>query len=1170
MQVRVHLLGCLPGLIAADGTLRHPQKLTQPWLLLARLATPEATAVDVPRLLGGQADGYLRPAVVVQAYHAACRRSRAALSQSRAGLPEDARGASADAVREDLMLSQTGLSTVRMALNKILAEAGRELMPSGRGPLALVSARTDVDAFFDLLGAGSYADAIALAGGAEALPTILEGTDAPWLKPVRLLYARALDGALAELALDADAEAGDRVELVERAVNATAQRMELVDQLSQGRDADAQRHRTLAARRDGYLRRLRELRRQPRVSTVGRVTMLFSEIEASTELMRAVGDDYGEILAIHHGLLREASTAESGTEIETHDDAFFAAFEDPRHAIRAAVSAQRALRIHAWLAGAEVRVRMGVHTGSLRVREQNYWGIDVRYVARLCAAASGGQVLVSAATAALVDVALEDLGEHAVRGFPSARRIFHLPIDGRGSDRFPPPDTLRSGRTNLPDQLSSFVGRERELADLRRLAAGERLVTLAGPGGVGKTRLALRVGADLLDGGGGGVWLVDLAPLVDPTLVALTAAAVLSVTVRPGEDVLDAIGGALADRELLVVLDNCEHLVDAAAQLVSALLARCPRVSIVATSREPLRVAGEHVYRVPSLSTPAQEIDDPACLSEYEAVQLFAARAGEQRRDFGLYAGNAATAGRICRRLDGIPLAIELAAVRVRSMSLGDLDARLGDRFALLTGGARTDPPRHHTLLELIDWSYRLLSEPERVVLARMSEFAASGFDLEAAEAVCSTEEIEPRALVDLLDALVDKSLVQAEDSSGQVRYRLLETVREYASARLAEAGDIAASSARAAHRDHYGALAQAAAPQLIGAGQLAWLDRLSVEQDNLRLALGECLRDPDPEPGLRMAIALVRFWRARGHAAEGTQALHHQLERPGAREAGLLRGEALAASSYLLGAVLCEYDAARTQADEALTIARAHGDRSLEAQALKLLALVEVRQGRFTEALAVSDKAIAIARSIGDRHQLVELTNAHGAALVNLGRDARAAFEESLILSRQIGDRNGIATALNNLGALEVTAGNLSAARSRLEEALSIYGELGQRQNAANAATNLGFTCYREGDRDRAALLFSDALEAAQQQGDPGLLAMTLLGLALAATAPERAATLHGAADAVIDEIGYRLEHIEAPLRETDHARLAEVLGGDGFGIAYETGRALTRSDAIALALDT
>lgn len=502
---------------------------------------------------------------------------------------------------------------------------------------------------------------------------------------------------------------------------------------------------------------------------------------------------------------------------------------------------------------------------------------------------------------------------------------------------------------------------------MRGLLAGARVVTLTGAGGVGKTRLALRLGAELLDGSGDGVWFVDLAPVVDSALVAATVAGVLGVPERPGRAVLEALVDELDVRELLVVLGNCEHVIRAAAALAEGLVARCADVSILATSREPLRIAGEQVYRVPSLSTPDEAIEDLGRLAASEAVRLFVERAAQQLPGFALTSTNARTVARVCRRLDGIPFAIELAAVRLRSLSIVDLDARLDQRFALLRGGSRTALPRQQTLLALIDWSYQLLSETERVVLARLSVFAANGFDLDAAESVCSAGVLGRFEVLDHVDGLVDKSLVQAEDTSGSVRYRLLETVHDYAAAKLSEHGEPQVREARLAHRDHYLALAETAAPRLFGPDSLAWLERLNTEHDNLRAALSAGLQDPDPEPGLRLATALAEFWRARDHETEGVQALTRQLERPDAREPTLLHGYALAAASAMLANAPADYPTALAQGEEALGIARAGHENRLAAQALRTLAWVRLRTGEHTQSLALSDEGIALARPLGD-----------------------------------------------------------------------------------------------------------------------------------------------------------------------------------------------------------
>ena len=744
---------------------------------------------------------------------------------------------------------------------------------------------------------------------------------------------------------------------------------------------------------------------------------------------------------------------------------------------------------------------------------------------------------------------------------------FHLPIDGRGKEQFLPPRTLRAGQTNLPDQLSSFIGREAELAQLRALVTGARLVTLTGTGGVGKTRLALRLGAELLDGSGDGVWFVDLAPLSSAGLVASRAAQVLGVKVSPDRVVLDALADALSDRKLLVVLDNCEHVVDEAASLVAELLARCPGVFVIATSREPLRIAGEHVYRVPSLSMPAEDADVPDELASSEAVQLFVERAAQQRAGFALTSENALAVGQVCRRLDGIPLAIELAAVRLRSMSVPDLNARLDHRLALLKAGARTALPRQQTLHALIDWSFQLLAEPERIVLARLSVFAAGGFDLDAAEAVCRGEDVSDYEVLDYLDALVDKSLVQADDSMGNVRYRLLETVREYASARLGERGQAEVDAARGAHRDHYLSLAEAARPRLQGPDRLIWLDVLTLEHDNLRVALSECERDPDPRPGLRLAAALNRFWLARWHAAEGAAILGRVLERPGADEPTTQRADALAGYSHTLATWLGEYDAAQASAEEALELARRHHDDRLAAEALDCLGWAHMYKGEFGRALELSDQVVAIARAVGDDYFLAKAYTMRASAVGSLGGDARHDFEQALEFARSAGSINFTAIALANLGYFEVVAGDPLAGRVHLEEAQAINREMDEATDVF-VSSNLGLARHLVGESTTAAHLIRDVIATAQRDHDPRSVAHGLLLVALTADRAEVAAQLYGASDAIVEAIGYAIDRYMAQHREADRDRRIAALGEAAFRDAYHAGRELPRKRAIALAL--
>jgi predicted ATPase/DNA-binding CsgD family transcriptional regulator len=715
--------------------------------------------------------------------------------------------------------------------------------------------------------------------------------------------------------------------------------------------------------------------------------------------------------------------------------------------------------------------------------------------------------------------------------------------------------------TNLPTQVSSFIGREAELAEVRRLVGGSRLVTLTGAGGAGKTRLALRVAAGLADGTGDGVWFADLAPLGDPDLVAVSVADALGVRQEPGRPALEALIEAVGGRSVLVLLDNCEHVIGACAKLADALLRGCPNLALLATSREPMGIDGERVYRVPSMSTPADGADAGAIRAS-EAVRLLEDRAAAQGVELHWDQPTAEVAGRICRRLDGIPLAIELASARLRVMPAAELDARLDERFALLTGGSRTALPRQQTLRAMVDWSWELLTGAERVVLARLSVFAG-GFGLAAAEAVAAGEEAPAAEVLGHLGALVDKSLVQFGDAgAGPGRYRLLETARQYAAGRLDAQGPAVAGAARAAHRDYYLALAEAAAPQLIGADQAAWLDRLDTELGNLRAAIAFSLTLPDPGPGLRLTAALRVYWWVRGHAAEGADALRALLDTPAAREATLARARALGAAARLLEKT-DGYAIAEDYCQEALAIARTAGDEYLVGELLYERAWLLVRQGQPGAALPLIESGLGLARRLEKPHLTARLLSARSYATDVEGDHAGAARDaaEALRLSRQAGDRLQAGTMLGNLGYYELAAGDLDAASRHLAESLDIFRALNARSDIVYETFNLGLADYLGGSPAAAEGLFAESLDLARRMGMRAASAYALIGLALASRRgadPRRSARLHGAAHQALAALGHALQPLEEQLADLDRQRLRAALGSEVFEAEFAAGRTL------------
>ncbi len=730
------------------------------------------------------------------------------------------------------------------------------------------------------------------------------------------------------------------------------------------------------------------------------------------------------------------------------------------------------------------------------------------------------------------------------------------------------PGSLTIMAGNLPAQLSTFVGRDRELAAVRALVESSRLVTITGPGGIGKTRLALQVAAALLDGSGDGVWLVELAPVGGPELVARTVAAVLGVREEPGRPVLDTLADAVGDRSLLVVLDNAEHVLGAAAKLADAMVRSCSRASLLVTSREPLGISGEHVFRVPPLAVPPAGLAAPGPLAAFESVQLFAERAAMRRQGFVVDEANAAVVASVCVRLDGIPLALELAAARLGSLSVPEISSRLDHRFQLLTGGSRTALPRHQTLRALIDWSYDLLTPGEQIVLDRLSVFAG-GWTLEAAEAVASQGDAGEWQVLDRLAAVVDKSLVQADETRGSTRYRLLETVRDYAAERLARRPGAELDQSRAAHRDYYLSLVETADTHLRGPDEAAWLDRLEAEFDNIRAALAYSLAEPgSAEPGLRLATGLRWFCQMRGHGGEILEALTVLLERPDAPLS--TRARALAASCHLLNQ-FGDHSAIASRAEEAIKIARGLPDPAVVADALSMLCWFRLLHGDLP-ALADIDEAVGLARATGDLRLLAEVLGRRAVCKVDVGDlDAGVAdLEETLILSRATADNYRLASTLANLGVNKFAAGELPAARAYLQEACIIADSRGYQNLSAGLRENLGFVDLIDADPRSARRLFLDILNTAWITGTKPYVLGAILGVALAAGAdgdPTVAATLHGVADELHEQAGRAFEALEAGLRDRDHARLRATLGEAAFEAAYARGRTLSQADAIALA---
>jgi predicted ATPase/class 3 adenylate cyclase len=906
------------------------------------------------------------------------------------------------------------------------------------------------------------------------------------------------------------------------------------------------------------------------------LTFLFTDIEGSTMLLRRMGDEvYAQVLAGHHALIRSALAAHEGREVDTQGDAFFAVFSSPRACAAAVLEMQQGFESHAWPGGERVRVRMGIHCGEAAKTATGLVGLEVHRAARVAAVAGGGQVLVSEAAAVLVrdglppGATLADLGLHRLKDLGRPERLFQLQAAGLQAG-FPPLRSLGNPAlpNNLPVQLSSFIGRDREAAEVRALVESTRLVTLTGAGGCGKTRLGLQVAAELLDGSGDGVWLAELAAVTGEDAVPAAISQALRLTGQPGRAGLEALLDALAPQDVLIVLDNCEHLIGGCAKAADAILRRCPRVHLLATSREPLGIGGETIYRVPSLSLPGPGDSGPPAPGSSDAVALFAERARAQGVDFSVDEQIGLLVVSVCRRLDGMPLAIELAAARLRSMSLSELHDRLHQRFRLLTGGSRTALQRQQTLRATVGWSYSLLTGAEQLLLARLSVFAGS-FGLDAAEAACGSGDLDVLDVADLLGSLVDKSLVVAELAGTGLRYRLLETIQLFAAERLAEAGGEEAAAVAAAHCAHFLSLAEAAAAHLTGSEQGSWLARLDADQANLRRAAGHAAGRPDGTAVvLRLGVALDRYWRARSREPEAFGLLVPVLRRPDAGADPRLFAAALVTAAYV--APFIDVAAARQLAEQAVQVARQVGDERLLSTALASLYGAHFFAGEQDIGRPFVQESVEIARRLDD-DVLLAASLIRYLMTIDTIDPARALplYAEAIACTERSGDHLHNSILHNNAGNAALIAGDIPAARAHLEAAAQAGQQIGWEN--ATVQANLGDVLRAESDPDGAQSTFQAALRISRRNGDNRIMAEATLGLAcLAGDAGDwdRAAALHGAAQALQDRTGTPWQELEARYRRDSLDQARAHLGDEQLERAYAQGMALSLEKGLDLAL--
>jgi predicted ATPase/class 3 adenylate cyclase len=882
-------------------------------------------------------------------------------------------------------------------------------------------------------------------------------------------------------------------------------------------------------------------------------TFLFTDIEGSTRLLEALGDAYTELLAEHWRLLRTAFGACGGDEFGAEGDAMFFAFTSAEAAIAAAVAGQRAVLEHPWDAPSPLRVRMGVHTGEARQALGTWVGLAVHQTARTCSAGHGGQVLVSQEAVTQLDareladeVSLENLGEFRLRDITAVQRIFQLRHPDLPSS-FPPLRTPSADVTNLPNQLTTFVGRQQEIADVRRLLRDNRLVTIAGPGGAGKTRLALEVAGAAGPDHPDGVWLVELSLVDDADAAPRAVLAALGASEEGDRAALATIGEVVAGRNLVLVLDNAEHVVDIAAGIAERVLEDAPDARVIVTTREPLGVAGEVVWRVPPLAST-------------DAARLFLDRAAAARADVDFSVVDPRVVNDLCARLDFAPLAIELAAARVGALSVAQIAARIDDRFRLLATGPRTAEPRQRTLRAAIDWSHDLLDESERTALRRLSVFAGS-FALDAAEAVCGAGPVS----LDLVDALVRKSLVVAEPhAAGEYRYKLLESVREYAYERLVEAEE--GSAARDALLDAALASVARAAAEFNGPEARRALDGLDADLPNIRAAL-EWALTTRPQQALRLAGLLGQFFGVRGHLREGLSWLERALA-VAATPAELDSIRALVAAGTL-ARLRGDLDAARKWHERQLAIAREMKNETEVARALNAIGTVLLSTEDLAGARPLLEEALAIRRHVGDPRGIALSLNNLG-ALADVEGDvaaARSYYEEHLAIMRDLGDTRIVGQSMHNLGEMALSAGDFADARELLESALAMLTEVGDTRSIALTTSLLGCLARAVGDLDGALARHATSLPVGAELGDPVVLCSNLEGIAAVCAVRGDAATAARLLGAASTLVAARAERGAADLHSLEDARgqARAALGDAAFDAAYAEGVRLTTQEAVA-----
>lgn len=945
---------------------------------------------------------------------------------------------------------------------------------------------------------------------------------------------------------------------------------------------------------------------------IGNVTFLYTDIEGSTMLAQQFPEHLHDAIQKHHIMLESILKSNNGYVIQVRGDAFCSAFSHSQNAIKAACEIQKQILKENW-GKTPIKVRIGLNIGNVKWNGKEYSPYMVlARTARIMSIAHGDQILIShdlycsLRNENINEFTFRDLGERRLKSIIKPEHLYQILADGLLSD-FPPLNTLDARPNNLPVQLTSFIGRDEEIKEVKELLRSTHLLTLTGTGGAGKTRLALQIGADVIDDFANGVWFVELASILDPLLLPQAILNALRIKEEPKKTLEEILTGYLKDKEILIILDNCEHLIEACALLTEKLLTTSPKLKIIATSREGLKCAGEQTHRILSLETPnlKGEISIEQ-LTQYESVRLFIERALALNPKFKVNNKNAPALAGICTQLDGIPLAIELAAAHIKVLTVERIYERLNDRFSLLTGGKRTALPRQQTLKALIDWSYDLLSEQEKVLWGRLSVFI-DGWTLEAAEKICSGNKVKKEEILDLLSLLVEKSIIIFNEE--QERFRILESLKQYGEEKLRELNEI--DEILSKHLYYYTKFSELAEPKLKGNEAMIWLEKLEIEHCNLQFAIEYSLSGSDREKGARLGVALVKFWDIRGYYSTGRRLLESILidkigismsmigkAMNGAGTLATNQGDYVQAQQFhkdgyamycklgdkhgianslnnlgILSYIQGNYEPARKFFDDSLEIKIRIGDKDGVAGSLNNLGLVMYCQKDYKQAQKFFKESLTFKQEIGDKDGVAASLNNLG--LVTYSQkdyvQAQKFFQDSLALRQEMGDKRGISYSLNNLGKVSYSLGVYYQAQKFYEQSLVLSRELGNKRGIADSLSNLSSVRIEQGDYEHAWKFYQESLTLWRELGNKLGVLYSIVGLAEIAGVKnnhKNAVYLLGFVESAPKSILSVFESDELKRYQHTIKMLHEKLSDKEFNEYWEEGKNLSLDEAVELAL--